>query len=528
MGIVVAAALMLPPLALLAAPLLATFAGGAAGRLPRLITRLVAVQAAVAAAAMIGLWAGLLPSLDTLLAALGSGSIFSITVLWDGISSLMLTLVSCVGWVICRYSLRYLDGDPHQARYFGWTGFTIASVSLMVLAGNLLMLVLALSCTSVGLHHLLLHFGERVAAQRAAWTKFACSRLGDTALLASVVATYQTFGTLRLSEIFSLAGSGEAVSGGMLSTAALCLAAGAVLKSAQFPFHAWLPLTMETPTPVSALMHAGIVNAGGYLIIRTAPLVSLVPTAMNLMLVMGAITACYGALVMLTQTSVKKTLAYSTIAQMGFMILQCGLGAYSAAMLHIVAHSLYKAQAFLGSGSVLQQRTATRGALSEQRLPGLLIVAGSLVAAMTLLALALWLCGIDLRAKPGGWLLGAVMCLGLADWISRVAARRSAIVMLRALTVTAGLCLLYGISFKTVDWAVSRSMPETWLTAYPSSVAGPLVVLVAAGFVLTMGLQLASRSELAAAWQRRWYVHFANGFYIETMLRRLLRIRRPA
>jgi len=116
-----------------------------------------------------------------------------------------------------------------------------------------------------------------------------------------------------------------------VSLAAFLLVITALTKSAQVPFHIWLPLTMETPTPVSALMHAGIVNAGGYLIIRTSPIVALQPWAMTLLVIVGGFTACFAAIIMTTQTSVKKKLAYSTISQMGFMLLQCGLGAFSAA-----------------------------------------------------------------------------------------------------------------------------------------------------------------------------------------------------
>src|SRR5690606_5255778 len=128
---------------------------------------------------------------------------------------------------------------------------------------------------------------------------------------------------------------------------------GALLKSAQFPFHTWLPDTMGTPTPVSTLMHAGIINAGGYLVIRLSPLLVENTTAMLFLATIGAVTLASASLVMLTQTSVKRMLAYSTIAQMGFMLLQCGLGAYALAVLHLIAHSLYKAHAFLSSGSTV-------------------------------------------------------------------------------------------------------------------------------------------------------------------------------
>ena len=251
-----------------------------------------------------------------------------------------------------------------QGQYFAWTGFTIGAVSLMVISGNLLMFVVCWVMTSLGLHQLLLHYGHRPAAQRAAWTKFTISRIGDAALLAAIVVIYSEFKTLHFAELFAAVGSSPDAATAATSVAGFLLIVGAITKSAQFPFHTWLPQTMETPTPVSALMHAGIVNAGGYLIIRTSPMVSLTPWALSLLAVIGGVTACFAAVVMLTQTSVKKSLAYSTIAQMGFMMLQCGLGAFSAAMLHIVAHSLYKAYAFLSSGNVIEeQRHAGRESL---------------------------------------------------------------------------------------------------------------------------------------------------------------------
>ena len=159
------------------------------------------------------------------------------------------------------------------------------------------------------------------------------------------------------------------------------LVACAAFKSAQFPWHSWLPDTMETPTPVSAFMHAGIINAGGFLLIRLAPLLTHAPAALHAIAVVGAVTAGFGGVVMLAQPSVKRALAYSTIAQMGFMLLQCGLGAFGLALLHLVAHSLYKAHAFLRSGSTVggvpRAAIALRpAALTLGALASLLLVTG--------------------------------------------------------------------------------------------------------------------------------------------------------
>ena len=328
--------------------------------------------------------------------------------MFDGAACLMFSLVSFVGWIICRFSLRYLDGEPEQGNYFRWIGFTVGAVSLMVISGNLLLFLVAWMISSLGLHHLLLFFRNRPAAQRAAWTKFTVSRIGDIALIGTTILIYREFQTLNFSEIYAAIKLQSGFNSPQIMWAVCLLVAGAVLKSAQFPFHTWLPQTLETPTPVSALMHAGIVNAGGYLMIRTSPLLFLNPTAMASLALIGTVTTCYAATVMLTQTSIKKNLAYSTIAQMGFMMLQCGLGAFSAAMLHILAHSLYKAYAFLNSGNVLEQNRVSGWNQTNHQEANVssirMLIAG--VCILLFYCASLELFDINPLTKPGGILLG--------------------------------------------------------------------------------------------------------------------------
>lgn len=455
-----------------------------------------------------------------------------ISIHYDGVSALMLLLVSFVGWVICRYSLRYLDGEPRQGRYFRWTAVTLGTVLLMVVSGNLLMFFSLWVMTSLGLHQLLLHYGDRPAAARAAWKKFAVSRLGDLALVAAILLISRLYGTFEFDQLFAAAGAivpgGEAgtthVGETWMGTAiAWLIMFGAVTKSAQLPFHSWLPLTMETPTPVSALMHAGIVNAGGYLIVRTHPLVIWSPTAMATLAIIGALTACFAAVVMLTQTSIKKSLAYSTIAQMGFMMLQCGLGAFSAAMLHIVAHSLYKAHAFLSAGNVIADREATR---PVDRLVAPVhplvtaIIACTIVSAI--MAASLTLLGITPSTKPGGYLLGFTLCLALTFWLMRVFASGRVATIGRGIAVTTGLVALYSVSFLVVDKIVSPSIAPAFATNIAVGgwiVAAVVVGCFAAMFILHLGLANSNRSRLKDA----LYVHASNGFYIDSMVRRAIR-----
>ncbi len=482
----------------------------------QVVTLVAGLQFVVAGSFALAHATGWIPTIHFAIVRFSSPSPIEISVYYDGVACLMFALVSFVGWVICRYSIRYLDGEATQGRYFRWTAVTIGAVSLMVISGNLLMFVAMWIMTSLGLHQLLMHYGHRPAAKRAAWTKFTVSRIGDVALVAAMFLIYNEFKTFDFTELFAAAGSLENVTPAM-HAAGFLLVAGAVTKSAQFPFHTWLPQTMETPTPVSALMHAGIVNAGGYLIIRTSPLASLSPWALTTLAIIGGFTAFFAAIVMLTQTSVKKSLAYSTIAQMGFMLLQCGLGAYSTAMLHILAHSLYKAYAFLSSGSVIAERAVNSGTTSLNHPVDVIKLAIVGPAMLAILWLSLTLFGVNLVTKPGGLLLGSVLCLALTHWIGQVMRSGSQTLLIRAILSAGLLCLVYSASFCAVDWMVAPSLPN------PSAPA--LVWLVAtillAGFAGMFLLQGSLASGRASVTLNSLHIHAANGFYLESTLRRV-------
>jgi NAD(P)H-quinone oxidoreductase subunit 5 len=425
----------------------------------------------------------------------------------DAISAVMVVLVSFLGTVVLRFSRHYLSGDLAQARFFSWMSLTLASVLTLVLSGHLLLTLAAWISSSLCLHRLLLHYPGRAGAIFSARKKFVVSRLGDLCLLTASILLFRTYGTWELDPIFAAISAGQ-TSG--LTLVGFLIAICAALKSAQFPFHSWLPDTMETPTPVSAFMHAGIINAGGFLIVRLSPLFAHTPGALNLLALLGALTAAFGAVVMLAQPSVKRALAYSTIAQMGFMILQCGLGAFGLALLHIVAHSLYKAHAFLTAGSTigLVPRAAIplkTSALTLGALGGALLVTGLATGLKTFLP------GAPVHLGVFGVVLVFALAYGLARAWSAGGGLPTAIrgVGVASVIALAGIALHAG---------------ATTLFSHLPAVTPPTALLVLIGSIFTALFIFQALLWRAGhyALGRRLYVHALNGFYLGTYANRFL------
>jgi NAD(P)H-quinone oxidoreductase subunit 5 len=270
----------------------------------------------------------------------------------DPVIGSTLVLVSFIGWVIIRYSRTCLEGEARVPRYARALLATLTSVTLLVLSNNLLVLALAWMGTSLSLHRLLTFYPERPQAVIAAHKKFLLSRFADACMLGTLAMVGAAVGSLDIDAVNAWARSHPALSPSV-QVAAVLLALAVVVKSAQLPFHGWLTQVMEAPTPVSALLHAGVVNIGGFVLLRLAPLVDRAPAARTLLLVIGTTSAVVAALVMTTRVSVKVALAWSTCAQMGLMLVECGLGAWHLALVHLLAHALYKAHAFLRSGSAV-------------------------------------------------------------------------------------------------------------------------------------------------------------------------------
>lgn len=277
----------------------------------------------------------------------------------DRLSAVMMVLISAIGTIIYAYSIEYMHQEPHERRYFALLGVTISVLLCMVSSANLLMLFVFWQILSY-LLYLLIHNHAHTGTLESAFRTFALLRTGDVAFLAGTALAYALYGTLEFPELFSAAVQstpmitvlpGVEFSGATGVT--LLLLIGAMSKSAQFPFHIWLPRYLYAPTPVTALLHAGIINAGGFLINRLAPLFGSSSTTLHAAFIIGTLTAVLGASMMLAQNDIKNMLGFSTIGQMGYMVMECGLGAFALAVFHLIAHGLFKATVFLYSGNVI-------------------------------------------------------------------------------------------------------------------------------------------------------------------------------
>ena len=287
-----------------------------------------------------------------------SSSILKVGMLVDRLSAVMMVLITSVSTVIHVYSIRYLEGDPGYARFFALLSFMTFVILSLVSSPNLFMLFVFWQLLSWALYLILaFNFPNRPACQNAFKTYFV-HRVGDVSFLLGIFLAYKYFGTLEFTELFKAAAEQPQMislfSGAFdisaVTAIALLIFVGAIAKSSQFPLHVWLPDTMDSPTPVSALMHAGIINAGGFLLNRLAPFYALSPNTLHIVFVIGVLTVVMGASMMLAQNDIKKTLGYSTMGQMGYMIMECGLGAFALAIFHLIAHGLFKASLFLGAG----------------------------------------------------------------------------------------------------------------------------------------------------------------------------------
>ena len=434
----------------------------------------------------------------------------------DLLSVVMLALVSFLGWIVLRYAGTFLDGEARQGPFTGWMAATLAAVLLLVQSGSLVQLTLAWIATSLFLHRLLLFYPDRIAARRAARKKFIVSRIGDVALIAAMILLATSFRTDDIAEI--LAASRLGVDHTAVTTAAALIALAALLKSAQFPTHGWLTEVMETPTPVSALLHAGLINAGGFLLIRFADVMVQAPMVLAVLVMVGGFTALFASLVMLTQSAVKTSLAWSTVAQMGFMTLQCGLALFPIALLHIVAHSLYKAHAFLSSGSAVETVASIRRP-GPVAVPDVKAVGRAFLLALAVYGIIGMMFGFS-GEPPQVIALGAILIFGVAYLVAQgLADAAPRALTSRILIHSCAIAVAYFALQRLAEWLMAGTLPAT-----PQ--AGPLEWTLMILAVLTFGITAFAQSLFphwahhpAAAGLR---VHLVNGLYVNALFDRLL------
>ncbi len=284
----------------------------------------------------------------------------------DRLTAAMLLLVTVVSGLVHVYTIGYMHGEPGYARFFAYVALFTFAMLMLVMADNFLQLYVFWEAVGLCSYLLIGHWYERKTACDAATKAFIVNRIGDFGFGLGVILIFAVFGTLQYDQVFAQAVliEGQTINllkplGGewpvaVMTVICLLLFAGAVGKSAQVPLHVWLPDAMEGPTPISALIHAAtMVTAGVFLVARLAPLYNLSPAAMDVVAVTGGVTAIFAATIALTQNDIKRVVAWSTVSQLGYMMMACGLGAYVAGIYHLLTHGAFKALLFLCCGSVI-------------------------------------------------------------------------------------------------------------------------------------------------------------------------------
>ncbi|MGH2407182.1 MAG: NADH-quinone oxidoreductase subunit L [Candidatus Limnocylindrales bacterium] len=409
----------------------------------------------------------------------------------DNLAAVLLIVVTTVGMLVHVYSIGYVAHDPGRWRFFAYLNLFMFSMLLLVLAANFVLLFAAWELVGLCSYLLIGFWYPRRSAAIAAKKAFLVNRVGDVGFALGIFAVWTTVGTFDFGDAFAKLTAG--VSGGLLAPwqitgIALLLFAGAVGKSAQFPLHVWLPDAMEGPTPVSALIHAAtMVNAGVYFVARANPIFSLAPVAMITVAGIGIFTAILAASIALTQTDIKRVLAYSTLSQLGYMFASLGIGAYVAAIFHLVTHGFFKGLLFLGSGSVIhavheEQDMNKMGGL-WRRIP---------ITHWTMLVGSLAIAGIPPLAGffSKDEILGEAYKNGFA-WIwfiGIVVAALTAFYMFRLMGKT-----FYGPSH--VDATVEPLVHES-----PRSMTVPLVLLAIPAALLGLALGLPFGNGLISQW----------------------------
>ena len=473
----------------------------------------------------------------------------------DHLAVVMAILVSGISLIVHMYAVRYMADEPSYARFFALLDLMTANILLLVCASDLLTLVMSWFLVGVLLYFLLGHDTTRAASGRYAFWTFITYRAGDLPLLGAALVLGHAYGTMQLSELFArIAANPDVTVAGWpaTSTAAMLVALAAFARSAQFPLHSWLPYTMEGPTPVSALMHAGIVNAGGFLLNRFAPLFVHASDVLHIVFAVGLLTALIGSVLMLTQNDIKKSLGYSTMGQMGFMVMECGLGAFSLAVYHLVAHGLFKATLFLGSGGVISDARRNDGVPPDDiytsvverkplrlvRLPWLVALAVTVLVPAFVLGFSHLLVAADFVHKQGavillffGWITGAQVFFSIHRLSTENPWRLMGMIFLSFVIVVVGYTII-GHLFEQFLYPDATLVNAIYAAAGVDLIVFDIIVvvltliLVAAWLVILYAdsLNMGGRSRIRNIVYLNLYALFSREFYVVDVFARLGRM----
>jgi NADH-quinone oxidoreductase subunit L len=368
------------------------------------------------------------PHTVTLYEWIGVGDLHvPVAALVDPLSAVMLVVVTSVSFLVHVYSIGYMAHDHGIHRFFTWLPLFVVAMLILVLADNYVLMFVGWEGVGLCSYLLIGFWFERPEPYVAAKKAFVMNRIGDWGFTVAMILTFMTFGSVAFHDVFERVGTADPT---VVTIIALAFFLGATGKSAQLPLHSWLPDAMEGPTPVSALIHAAtMVTAGVYLVARSTPLFAAAGPALLVVGVVGAITAIFAATIALVQVDIKRVMAYSTVSQLGYMFLACGVGAPVAAIFHLATHAFFKALLFLGSGSVIhateEQDMRRMGGL-RRKLPvtyWTMVIAGGALAALPPLA-GFWskdeiVGAAFLNGYPLLWAIGLVTGTLTAFYVTR-------------------------------------------------------------------------------------------------------------
>ncbi|MFO7808123.1 NADH-quinone oxidoreductase subunit L [Guyparkeria sp.] len=510
--------LALMPLLLLIVAIPGTTGGVETARLYRARVRLASIGAlGLAIAATLVFLAGDRGPLTVAALPLpGDIGALALSIQVDQLTMALAVLVALVVTLIARYSEKYLDGDPQQARFFRLLTLTAGFFLVVVISANLALFTLAIILTGFSLHKLLLFYPDRPRAAMATHKKALFSRTADACLVAATLLIGHQVGSLQFDAIADWANGQDAMPAGM-HLAAFLIVLAAILKSAQFPFHGWLLQVMEAPTPVSALMHAGIVYSGAIIVLRTSEFLLAQGSALFLLAIVGLVTLVIASLVMLTQTAVKSSLAWSTTGQLGFMLLELGLGLFALALLHLVGHSLYKAHAFLAAGSIPDQLRQPKPAARRRVAIGTWLV--TIVASLGLTTVMAAVLGLKVSHEPALIALVAIVALAVAQLVLKaITIAPTGAGIARAAGLAAIMAAVYFAlheAFVSLFGPTVAAIPDTLTPAY-----GLMLALTTISFLFLAWLQGPGRDHFNGAGRKGLFVHLYNGLYVDLLVER--------